>query len=122
MKCRANQAIATSNAPSENSDSESEDSNSMYMAFSATSPHSAFGWILDGGSTTHLCKDCSAFVSFQPTKSIIHSINEGGPQLEVEGTGTVNILVSVKGQADRVVTLKDVCFTPNARDNLISES
>ncbi|KAG2085189.1 hypothetical protein BD769DRAFT_1292326, partial [Suillus cothurnatus] len=79
-------------------------------------------WILDGGSTTHLCKVRSAFTTFRPTESIIHGINKGGPQLEVKGIGTVKILVSVNGQPNRVVTLKDVCYTPDARDNLVSES
>jgi transposase InsO family protein len=118
---RANQAVtARSVAPSEKTDSGTEDNDSTYMA--TARPGSAFGWILDGGSTTHLCKVCSAFTTFRPTESIIHGINKGGPQLEVKGIGTVKILVSVNGQPNRVVTLKDVCYTPDARDNLVSES
>ena len=52
------------------SDDESHTTNSLYMATSITS-HSHFHWILDGGSTTHICKDISAFSKLAPLKALL---------------------------------------------------
>ncbi|KAG1843902.1 hypothetical protein F4604DRAFT_1519108, partial [Suillus subluteus] len=79
-------------------------------------------WILDGGSTTHICTERSAFATFTPTKDHIRSIIEDGPELQVLGYGTVMMSVSVKGRADRIVKLTNARYCPNARSNLISES
>ncbi|KAH7904901.1 hypothetical protein BJ138DRAFT_975022, partial [Hygrophoropsis aurantiaca] len=80
------------------------------------------GWILDGGSTTHICSSRSAFTTFIPANDVINSISKNGPQLNVLGYGDVDVPVSVQGQSDRTITLRNVCFTPDSRRNLISES
>ena len=48
-KEKANQAVEDSSED----DSEPE----AFMAITLTSKHSHFRWVLDGGSTTHICKD-----------------------------------------------------------------
>jgi len=83
---------------------------------------SRFAWILDGGSTTHICNDRDAFVTFTPARSTIGSIQKNGPQLEVLGRGDILILCHVQDRDDCVITLRDVSYCPNARDNLVSES
>jgi gag-polypeptide of LTR copia-type len=111
----------TNEAVRDDSDDESRTSNSSYMATSVTS-HSRFHWILNGGSTTHICKDISAFSKLAPTRSTIGSIQKKGPKLDVHGRGDIRVICSVKGREDRTITLRDVAYCPDARDNLISES
>ena len=114
-KDRSNEAVQN------DSDDESRASDSSYMATSVTS-HSRFHWILDGGSTTHICNDKLAFSKLAPTRSTIGSIQKKGPKLDVHGRGDIRVICSVKGREDRVVTLCDVAYCPDARDNLVSES
>ena len=54
--------------------------------------------------------------------STIGSIVKNGPQLDVHGRGNVHVICSIDGHDEKVITLRDVAFFPNARDNLISES
>ena len=83
---------------------------------------SRFGWILDGGSTNHICMDCSAFATFTPMTDSIKDIAQNGPELQVLGTGTVLVMVSVQGRKERTVKLINVSYCPNVRNNLMSES
>src|SRR5882762_4953676 len=111
----------TNEAVHNDSDDESRGSNSSYMATSITS-HSRFHWFLDGGSTTHICKDISAFSKLAPTRGTIGSIQKKGPKLDIHGRGDIRVICSVKGRKDRIITLRDVTYCPDARNNLISES
>ncbi|KAG1746059.1 uncharacterized protein EDB91DRAFT_1035582, partial [Suillus paluster] len=79
-------------------------------------------WILDGGSTTHICTERAAFTTFTPSEEHIQGIVKDGPVLRVLGHGSVLVNVSVKGQPDCVVKLTNVRYCPNARDHLMSES
>jgi len=116
---KANQAVADE----EEDDEDNRRSDSDLSAYlTGTSPRSRFGWILDGGSTNHICTERSAFTTFAPTHDSIKGIVKNGPELEVLGTGTVLISVSVKGRPDRTIKLLNVSYCPNARDNLMSES
>lgn len=117
-KDKANQATHD-----HDSDSESRVSHASYMAVNTSSSSSSqLRWILDGGSTTHICNDRSAFTKFSPSHDTIGSIQKNGPQLQVHGTGEIKIICSVKGHDDQVITFRDVAFCPDARDNLVSES
>lgn len=102
----------------------SSDRTLSYMSIStpSLSTHSHFGWVLDGGSTTHICTIKSAFITFTPRDDTIKGIHSGGTQLRVLGTGSVKIIVNVKGHDERIITLKDVCYAPDTCNNLISES
>jgi len=92
----ANQAVTEDNE--HESDQKYSDSDvSAYLAASTIS-HSHFGWILDSGSTNHICTERSAFIVFTPTNGIIKGIVKNGPMLQVLGIGTVLITVSVKAE------------------------
>ncbi|TFY63604.1 hypothetical protein EVJ58_g3163 [Rhodofomes roseus] len=112
---RANQAIDDAASVSD------AGHDSSYLA-AGPIPHSRFTWILDGGSTTHICNDRSAFRLLCETRGTIGSIQKTGPQLQVLGRGEIHIICRVDGRDKRTVTLKDVAYCPDARDNLISES
>jgi hypothetical protein len=64
----------------------------------------------------------SAFTTFEPINDVVNSINKTGPSLEVQGKGSVAVQVSVSGQSDQIIMLCNVCYCPDVRDNLISES
>jgi len=98
------------------SDDESQASNSSYMATSITS-HSQFLWILNGSSTTHICKDILAFSKLAPTQGNIRSIQKKGPKLDVYGRGNIQVICSIKGHEDRIITLHDIAYCPDACDN-----
>ena len=87
-----------------------------------TTSHSQFPWILDGSSTTHICKDISAFLKLALTWDTIGSIQKKGPKLDIHRIGDICIIFSIKGCEDRIITLWDVTYCPDAWDNLISES
>jgi hypothetical protein len=95
-KKRANQAKRGSDDESED-DSRSVQSNRSYLADML---HSRYTWILDGGSTTHICRMRSAFTTFEPINDVVNGINKTGPSLEVQGKGSVAVQVSVSGQSD----------------------
>jgi gag-polypeptide of LTR copia-type len=97
----------TNEAVHNDSDDESRASNSSYMATSIIS-HLHFHWILDGGSTTHICKDKSAFSKLASTRGTIGSIQKKGPKLDIHGRGDICVICSVKGRKDRVITLRDI--------------
>lgn len=117
---KANQAVADEDDVSDTDEDHSDTEHSSYI----TSPpsRSRFGWILDGGSTTHICTERAAFATFTPLEEHIQGIVKNGPALQVLGYGSVLVNVSVKGRADRIVKLTNVRYCPNARDNLMSES
>ncbi|KIM58041.1 hypothetical protein SCLCIDRAFT_16854 [Scleroderma citrinum Foug A] len=93
---KANQAVA--DEEEDNEDNRHSDSDlSAYLT--GTSSRSRFGWILNGGSTNHICTERLAFTTFTPAHDSIKGIVKNGPELEVLGTGTV--LVSVSSRMDR---------------------
>ena len=100
-KKKANQAVASS---SDDDNNDSNDNHRLDLSLSAyltsSHSHSRFGWILDGGSTNHICTERTAFATFMPAHNTIQGIVKNGPKLEVLGMGTVLILVSVKGKPD----------------------
>ena len=65
-KKKANQAVDRSD--SDNGDTESDGSDSAYLAVRS---EPKLMWILDGGSTVHICKSRSAFTSFTPISDTI---------------------------------------------------
>jgi hypothetical protein len=117
-KPRANQAVSDSS--SRRSSVSDGYPHSSYMATSRTS--SRIGFILDSGTTSHICNVRSAFKTFEPKPGTIGGIQANVPPLEVLGHGNIDILCWVNGHDDRTVTLLNVKYCPSARDNLISES
>ena len=113
-KGKVNQAVAS------NSGSDTVSEHLSYMTTLSTL--SCFSWILDSGSTTHICNDWAAFTSLKPTSGTIGSINKDGPRLDVQGTGDINIICPVSSHESCTITLRNVSYCPGACDNLISES
>jgi hypothetical protein len=93
------------------SDDESHATNSLYMATSITS-HSHFHWILDGGSTTHICKDISAFSKLAPTQGTIGSIQKKGPKLDIHRRGDIHVICSVKGRKLSPCVMSHIVLMP----------
>jgi len=56
------------------------------------------------------------------TQGTIVSIQKKGLKLDIHGRGDIHVICSIKGREDRFITLRDVAYCPDARDNLISES
>ena len=116
-KEKANQAVQ------DKLDNESEHSDTSYMAISIPLPsHSQFHWILDGGATTHICKDRSAFINFVPCRDIIGGINKKATSLEVLSTSDIKVIVTIDGRKDKTITFHNTSYCPDTADNLVSES
>lgn len=60
-------------------------------------------------------------MTFTEKQSTVDGIHKNAPKLKVLGIGDI-MTCPIDGQADRIITLRNVAFSPNARDNLISES
>ena len=103
------------------SNAKHSDSDLSSYLMCATS-RSCFGWILDGGSTNHICMDRLAFATFTPTTDSIKGIVKNGPELQVLSTSTVLVTVSVQGRKECMVKLINVSYCPNTCDNLMSVS
>ena len=111
----ANQAV------SNKSDSDQEE-HEAFMATTSSHSHSRFRWVLDGGSTTHICNDCSMFATFTEKHSTIGGIQKSAPSLISKGFGDVLLTCTVDGESNRTITLINVTYCPDAWDNLVSES
>ena len=74
-------------------------------------------WILDSGSTNHICSVRELFDTFQESKGGSFSLPDGS-KCDVEGVGTVKI----KMFDGSVRTLGGVAYVPKLRRNLISLS
>jgi hypothetical protein len=116
-KNKANQAVR-------DDDDESDiKSHASYMASNSTKPlNSRLRWVLDGGATTHICNDQSCFAMFTVKQFTIDAIQKNAPVLEVLGIGDITVTCPIEGDTDRTITLRNIAFSPNTRDNLISES
>ena len=93
-----------------------------FMAITLTSEHSRFRWVLDGGSTTQICRDRNMFHTFTERHSSIGGIQRNTPALQSMGTGDIRLACTVDRKSKHTVMLTNVTFCPDSRDNLISES
>ena len=113
-KEKANQAVEDN--------SEDDDEHEAFMAITSPHSHSCFRWVLDGGSTTHICTDRNMFATFTNKQSSIRGIQKNAPALQSIGFGDVHLTCMVDGKSERTITLMNIVYCPDARDNLISES
>ena len=111
----ANQAV------SNKSDSDHKE-HKAFMVTTSSHSHSHFQWVLDGGSTTHICNDHSMFATFMEKYSMIGGIQKSAPSLKSKGFGDILLTCTVNGESDQTITLINVAYCPDARDNLVSES
>jgi len=88
-----------------------------YMAYSNTHEISRYDWILDSGSTSHICTIREAFTEYHPLKnSTIQGV--GGDHVMAHGRGTVLVNFSINGKTVRH-QLRDVLHVPEAPNCLL---
>ena len=105
-KEKANQAVEDS--------SEDDSKPEAFMAVTPTSKHSRFRWVLDGSSTTHICKDRNMFHTFTERHSSIGGIQRNAPALQSMGNGDIRLTCTVDGKSECTVMLTNVAFCPDA--------
>ena len=85
---RSNQATETTNQLL---------SDASYMANADLDRFSKLDWILDSGTTSHICTDRDAFCEYTRLSNVtVQGVGKG--QAEVEGRGTVVVKFSVEGK------------------------
>lgn len=74
-------------------------------------------WILDTGSSTHICNNRSLFVNFTPDDI---EVSTGDSTTKILGRGTVRLIGRhpVKGRME--ITLSDTLYSPGFHTNLVS--
>jgi hypothetical protein len=111
--------------PKDKRTSDSDSSDDTDEAFTATATVrrnlSKNSWILDSGATSHMCSTEDKIQSLiksklKPTKTA------GNEVLQTKGQGTVEIKVKRNLISQRTITLKEVKYIPDLRENLISIS
>jgi transposase InsO family protein len=81
---------------------------------------SAYTWVADSGTTSHIVNQRNAFKEFKPlSNKRISGIGDTG--IDALGRGTIEIITRVNDQ-NLTVTLKDVLYAPDAINNLFSIS
>jgi len=101
--------------------SKSQDSESVSMMISSLSKFpKSDAWIIDSGSTNHMCNDAglAPLKSKSPTKSFVSLAN--GAHLACWGSGSVNFVLSVDGRAPIPVELSNVLYIPGLSRNILS--
>jgi transposase InsO family protein len=77
-------------------------------------------WIIDSGTSSHLCLDRAVFITYVPTPNTkVYGI--GNHALDVKGKGTVILSVKVD-RKEKELRLKNVLHTPDAKTSLLSIS
>jgi len=81
---------------------------------------SAYSWVADSGTTSHIVNDKNAFIKYTAlSNQRITGI--GNTAIEAQGRGTIDIITNVNNKKYNV-TLEDVLYVPKAVNNLFSIS
>ena len=80
---------------------------------------SKYDWILDSGTTSHICTIQEAFTEFYPVEEILNGVSEKGTP--VTGHGTVRIKFEFDGK-QFIHQLCDTLYVPNAPNCVLSLS
>uniref|UniRef100_T1J0W8 Endonuclease n=1 Tax=Strigamia maritima TaxID=126957 RepID=T1J0W8_STRMM len=75
---------------------------------------------LDSACTNHVCSNKSLFVNFKSIKPVPLELGEG--YSSIEGIGDIELITYDLDGIQNEVTLKNVCYAPKFKRNLISES
>lgn len=73
-------------------------------------------WLMDSGASSHFCNNRDMFKVFREAKSQAKTTGKGGA-LAIRGYGTIDLKIGGK-----IIDFANVCYAPDARINLISES
>jgi hypothetical protein len=77
-----------------------------------------YDWFADSATTSHICNQKDAFVSYKPlTGKTVSGV--GNNKAKIEGRGTVE-LESINNGYKYLLKLEDVLYIPSNRNNLIS--
>ena len=77
-----------------------------------------YDWLADSATTSHVCNNRSAFTEFQPLSATMVT-GIGNISTAAQGRGTVE-LISKCGKTQYLITLRDVLYIPNNRNNLLA--
>jgi hypothetical protein len=74
-------------------------------------------WVLDSGSSSHLCNSLKYFVTFKKWVRTVQCASDG--QLQIKGVGMVHIPIRDEEGDVRILKLKNVYYTPEVVNNLL---
>lgn len=77
-----------------------------------------YDWLADSATTSHVTNRHEAFITYQPLEAMMVA-GVGNVKAKAEGRGTIEI-VSYCDSHKYILTLEDVLYIPNNRNNLIS--
>lgn len=78
-------------------------------------------WIIDSGSTSHICTDLNLFTEYNP--SVQHAVRSANNEVtNALGSGTVQIRIPGEPGEERILQLSDTLYIPSYASNLISLS
>ena len=91
-----------------------------YMASPFNHSHeiTKYDWLLDSGTTSHICTVRDAFTEFRTVEETLNGVGEGTP---VKGRGTVNLKFEFDGKTF-THQLRNTLYTPDAPNCLLSLS
>jgi hypothetical protein len=81
---------------------------------------SAYSWVADSGTTSHIVNDHNAFIKYTLLQNK-HIIGVGNIGIDIFGCGTIEIIMPVNN-IENTVTLENVLYAPSAVNNLFSLS
>ena len=108
----------------ESKDSDSDDSVVGLVTgqlLSATTSNEVGSWIVDSGTTCHLCNDRSIFTVFNSLENPQEIVLGDGHTLDAVGVGDVVLNLVVDGKIKKR-RLRDVLYVPKLEYNLLSVS
>jgi hypothetical protein len=76
-------------------------------------------WITDSATMSHICNTKNTFIQYMPAQKRVSVCGVGGIITCAEGRGTVQIISLQKGGLYKL-TLNDVLYIPDNRNNLLS--
>jgi hypothetical protein len=90
----------------------------MTFPFNHSREITKYDWLLDSGTTSHICTTRDAFTDFRTVEETLNGVGEGTP---VKGRGTVNLKFEFDGKTF-THQLRNTLYTPDAPNCLLSLS
>lgn len=76
------------------------------------------GWVIDSGSTMHICNDKSFFFQLNMKRKGSISVANGN-SVKIHGKGSVRLTLK-RGNSKHTVEIHDVAYAPDVKENLLS--
>ena len=103
-------------------DSESDESG-LHLAglpLAMTTSAGVESWIIDSGSTSHMCNNKSLFTALKPISRTLKVTLADGHRVEATDIGTVTLELLLPDATTKQITLTDVLYLPKLSCNLLS--